>query len=124
MNTPYMKALKRPWCTLSDALRKKDTVMGTMGKTQGVRSMARPQRMASRRRAHSPPALSCFSGSPIALEWASAFPSVTENSYSSGKPHISSVQACQVSVPSSFVPSGAVTSCENTALLKKTGSPL
>ena len=46
-----MAALKRPCATFSEPFMKNDTVIGTIGNTHGVRSMANPQRMASRMRA-------------------------------------------------------------------------
>ena len=48
MNRPYMNALKRPLAAEPLCLRKKDTVMGTMGNTQGVSSMRKPHTIASR----------------------------------------------------------------------------
>ena len=54
MKRPYMAALKRPLAADPLLFRKKDTVMGTMGKTQGVRSIRKPQRMASRMRLQRP----------------------------------------------------------------------
>ena len=72
MNRPYMKALNRPWCAFSDPFRKKETVIGIIGNTQGVRSMAKPQRMASMMRAHRPPRSFASSGSPMAVWWAAA----------------------------------------------------
>ena len=55
MKSPYIEALKRPLAGLSDPFMKKDMVMGTIGNTQGVRSIANPQSMAS--------STSCQSGS-------------------------------------------------------------
>ena len=124
MNRPYMKALKRPWCTFSEPFRKKETVIGIIGNTQGVRSIAKPQRMASMMRAHRPPRSFASSGSPMAVWWAAAGPTVTLKAYSSGKPHMSSVQACQVMEPSTVLPDSTVTSWEKTALSKKTRSSL
>ena len=48
MKSPYMQALKRPAAGLPEPFIKNDTVIGTIGNTQGVRSIAKPQRMASR----------------------------------------------------------------------------
>ena len=69
MKSPYMKALNRPSWTLSDPFRKKETVIGIIGNTQGVSSMAKPQRMASMMRAQRPLLLPSdpFSGSPMAV---------------------------------------------------------
>ena len=46
MNSPYIKALNRPVAALPELLRKNDTVIGIIGKTQGVRIIAKPQSMA------------------------------------------------------------------------------
>ena len=48
MKSPYIKALNRPFLGSSPPFRKKEMVIGTIGKTQGVSSMANPHRMASR----------------------------------------------------------------------------
>ena len=48
MKRPYMAALKRPAATFSEPFMKNDTVIGTIGNTHGVRSIANPQRIASR----------------------------------------------------------------------------
>ena len=40
--------MKRPAAGLPEPFIKNDTVIGTIGNTQGVRSIAKPQRMASR----------------------------------------------------------------------------
>ena len=55
MKSPYMKALKRPSAGLWDCFMKKEMVIGTMGNTQGVRSMANPHRIASMISAHKLP---------------------------------------------------------------------
>ena len=47
MNNPYIPARNRPRALFSEPFRKKETVIGTMGKTHGVRSAAKPHRMAS-----------------------------------------------------------------------------
>ena len=70
MKTPYISALKRPSCGFSELFRKKETVMGIIGNTHGVRSIRSPQRMASRISPHSP-LPSSFSGSAMALWWTS-----------------------------------------------------
>ena len=83
MKRPYITALKRPLRTFSERLRKNDTVMGTMGKTQGVRSIRKPQRMASRIRAQRlPPA-----DAALPSTWRVA-------SYSSGGRQLPSLHAC------------------------------
>jgi hypothetical protein len=51
MNSPYISALKRPCAGVEDPFRKNDTVIGTIGKTHGVRSITNPQMMASITRA-------------------------------------------------------------------------
>ena len=47
MNRPYIMALKRPAVAEPLPFRKKEMVIGTMGNTQGVSSIAKPQSMAS-----------------------------------------------------------------------------
>ena len=62
-----MKALNRPAAGEEDPFMKKEIVIGTMGKTQGVRSIAKPHKMASMISPQSPEALSDPSeGSEIA----------------------------------------------------------
>ena len=56
MKRPYRAAFKRPWRGLSLPFMKKDTVIGTIGNTHGVSSIANPHRIASRIRAQRPPA--------------------------------------------------------------------
>ena len=47
MKNPYMAARKRPSAGLPEPFMKNETVIGTIGKTQGVSSAANPQRIAS-----------------------------------------------------------------------------
>ena len=47
MNSPYIPARNRPRALFSEPFRKKETVIGTMGNTQGVSRAAKPHRMAS-----------------------------------------------------------------------------
>ena len=47
MNSPYIRALNLPIAGFEDPLRKKDMVIGTIGKTHGVSNIASPQRIAS-----------------------------------------------------------------------------
>ena len=47
MQSPYNAAMVRPRVLFSLPLRKNETVMGTIGKTQGVSSAANPHKMAS-----------------------------------------------------------------------------
>ena len=54
MKRPYISARNLPRALFSEPFRKKETVMGTIGKTQGVSSAAKPQRMASIINAQSP----------------------------------------------------------------------
>ena len=54
MNIPYISALNLPAAGESLCLRKNDTVMGTMGNTQGVSSIRNPHRIASRIRPQRP----------------------------------------------------------------------
>ena len=81
MKNPYMPARKRPIAGLPELFMKNDTVIGTMGNTQGVSKAAKPHRIASMINAHSepPPAASFCAGSaaacaepPPALSGASA----------------------------------------------------
>ena len=77
MKRPYMLALKRPLAAEPELFIKKDTVIGTIGKTQGVRSIAKPQSMASSIRAQMEPSLLSplsppdFAGVPAATAVAS-----------------------------------------------------
>ena len=48
MNRPYIDALNRPAEADSLPLRKNDTVIGIIGKTQGVSSASSPQPIATR----------------------------------------------------------------------------
>ena len=65
MKNPYMPARKRPIAGLPELFMKNDTVIGTMGNTQGVSKAAKPHRIASMINAHSepPPAASFCAGS-------------------------------------------------------------
>ena len=86
MKRPYIPALNRPAAGLPLCLRKKDTVMGTIGNTQGVSSIRKPQSIASRISPQSdlePP-------SPPAAEPFTC----TVVSNSSGGMHMPSPQAC------------------------------
>ena len=74
MKRPYIAALKRPCATFSEPFIKKETVIGTIGKTHGVRSIANPQRMASRISPQIDPFLSDFGAA------ASASPTSTSKS--------------------------------------------
>ena len=47
MKSPYMNALNLPAAGDEEPFMKKDMVIGTIGNTQGVRSIANPQRIAS-----------------------------------------------------------------------------
>ena len=99
MKSPYMNALKRPAAAVVELFRKKDTVMGTMGKTQGVSNMAKPHNMASSIRAQREPAPEALSeGSEITLLWAvsGTAPRLRSNSQSSGLAQAPPVQASQV----------------------------
>ena len=100
-----MKALKRPSAAVEDCFMKNDTVIGTIGNTHGVISMANPHRMASMIKAHRDPSLSLLSPDAIpassdeeassdlvsmvtssedALAAGTAAASGTENSHDSG----------------------------------------
>ena len=62
MKSPYMNALKRPLAGVSLPFMKKETVIGTIGNTQGVRSIAKPQSIASSIRDHSEARDPCSAG--------------------------------------------------------------
>ena len=152
MKSPYMKALKRPSAGLCDCFMKKETVIGTIGKTHGVSSMAKPQRIASIISAHrlSPPLAVADAGcSNASLRSAPPFASltvppltvprvawfslpgiglpllrVTENSQCSGAAQNWSLQPLQVNSPFTVASSPTnLTFWENTAVSKKTSSP-
>ena len=103
MNSPYMAALKRPPVS---CLMKNETVIGTMGNTQGVRSIRKPHRMASRISPHRLPPFS--------------FPAVpgtftgTEKVHSSGIWQKSPLQALQVTLPSTVAEPLICRSCRST----------
>ena len=104
MKSPYIAARKRPRALFSDPLRKKDTVIGTMGNTQGVSSEASPHRMASMISAQSVPSVSAAAesfpgGASTAPETGTALAGATSKSQSSGIPHMSPEQLCHVTVP-------------------------
>ena len=54
MNRPYIDALNRPAEADSLPLRKNDTVIGIIGKTQGVSNASSPQPIATRISPNSP----------------------------------------------------------------------
>ena len=113
MNSPYMAALNLPAAGVDDPLRKKDTVIGTIGNTHGVRSAANPHNIASIIRAHK---------EPVA---AASFPSRgISKARNSGAAHVMSVQHIHVSSPFATA-SGEVTSMSmaNLTSSKKTASP-
>ncbi len=104
MKSPYMVARKRPFAGFSLPFKKKEMVMGTMGKTQGVKSMAKPQSMASSISPQSPPEDEDSSPAPelsrVATFWTVPAPlpragttpaalssATTSNSHSSGILH-------------------------------------
>ena len=64
MKNPYMPARRRPTAGLPALFMKNETVIGTIGKTQGVSRAANPQRIASIINAQSepPPAASSARG--------------------------------------------------------------
>ena len=47
LKRPYIEALNLPAAGVDEPFMKKDMVIGTIGNTQGVRSIAKPQRIAS-----------------------------------------------------------------------------
>ena len=113
MNRPYMNALKRPAAGVDEPFMKKEMVIGTIGKTHGVNSIAKPQRMASRMSPQMEPPAFCDSsvtGSPIVELWPASSVaaavagarSFSENSQSSGIPQFSSSQLDDVITPSNL----------------------
>ena len=64
MKNPYIPARMRPSAGLPEPFMKNETVIGTIGKTQGVKRAAKPHRMASMISPHSepPPAASFCAG--------------------------------------------------------------
>ena len=84
MKSPNTDALIRPAAGEPLPFIKKDTVMGTIGNTQGVTSAAKPHRIASiiRPQSDSSPSAPAAVTSSAA---ASGLPIVTLNSQSSGE---------------------------------------
>ena len=65
MKSPYIMARKRPFFASSPPFRKKEMVIGTIGNTHGVRSMANPHKMACKIKPHRDfPPVESFSGVP------------------------------------------------------------
>ena len=153
MNRPYMKALNRPVAGVEEPFMKKDMVIGTIGNTHGVRSIANPHSTASSISAHSEPPASCsssvmavasvlavasvtavsafaalsslfvFSGTDAAAASAS-FLSFISKSQSSGAPQELSVQLEDVIMPFRMEASSAtLIFCATLILSKKTSSP-
>ncbi len=89
MKRPYIAALNLPFALLGLPFMKKETVIGTIGNTQGVRSIARPQRIASSMSAQR---------FPLDEDWE-AGERVNSKSQSSGIRHWSPVQELQPTVP-------------------------
>ena len=130
MKSPYMNALNRPSTGLADCFMKKEMVMGTIGNTQGVSSMAKPQRIASMISPHRlfepVPELPAPVPEPVeGVERASGLPLSrgTLNSKCSGAAQNWSLQPLQVSSPLTVaLPSSSFILWEKTAESKKTFS--
>ena len=88
--------MKRPSALDSDPFMKKLTVIGTIGKTQGVSSMAKPQSIASRIRAQREP---FFAGASAAGATTAAEGRASEKLQSSGVRQASPLQELQFRVP-------------------------
>ena len=138
-----MKALKRPAAGVEEPFMKKDMVIGTIGNTHGVRSIANPHNTASSIRAHNEPparcsssvtfceisgvsavtAASAFSGTAATAASAS-FWSFISKFQSSGAPQELSVQLEDVIMPFRLEASSAtLIFCATLILSKKTSSP-
>lgn len=85
MKNPYMAARKRPRAGPPSPFMKNETVIGTIGNTQGVSRAAKPQRMASIISAQSvpPPVASCGAGT-ISAAVVSAVPEAVSAAASAG----------------------------------------
>ena len=85
MKNPYMAARKRPRAGPPSPFMKNETVIGTIGNTQGVSRAAKPQRMASIISAQSVPlpAASCCAGT-ISAAVVSAVPEAVSAAASAG----------------------------------------
>ncbi len=125
---------------------KNDTVIGIIGNTQGVSSMAKPQRIASMMSPHSPslfcPPSSSTSGSEIAVLCAATSSAeivstakrgvflepetsiCTENSQYSGAAQNLSLQPLHLNSPFITAAPSAFTFCATCTLPKNTFSPL
>ena len=82
MKSPYIRALKRPAAAVLSPLRKNDTVIGTIGNTHGVRSIARPQSIASSISAHRLPGVLAWEELPAVCCPSAAVSPETEPSFS------------------------------------------
>ena len=127
MNRPYIAARKRPWDLFSEPFRKNETVIGTIGNTQGVSNEASPQRMASMINAQREPSVSAAAEPPLAALTFAPPPALAaaaaSKSQSSGIPQKSPEQLCQVTVPLTL-PSGERNFCFRTYVSLTTVSPL
>ena len=145
MKSPYIAALNRPAAGDDAPFMKNDTVIGTIGNTQGVSRAANPQRMASMTRAQLKPFFSPSALSPAgtisALSPARAISvflsawtasalspgapfTLTLNFQYSGEAHCVSVQDIHVTSPETVAeaPSTRIF-CAITISSKNTGSP-
>ena len=124
MNSPYMKALKRPAAGVEEPFMKNDMVIGTIGNTQGVRSIANPHNTASSIRAHNEPPARCSSSVTFCEISGVSFLSFISKFQSSGAPQELSVQLEDVIIPFRLEASSAtLIFCATLILSKKTSSP-
>ena len=110
MKSPYITALNLPAAALPELLRKNDTVIGIIGKTQGVRIIAKPQSMAWSMRDQSKGTFS-FTGCSTeagATADSEAFISCSKSMYSGGKQLLPAQQmVMQVPLTRAFVAPGS-----------------
>ena len=75
MNKPYIKARKRPFAALPEPFKKNDTVIGIIGKTQGVSNAISAQPIALRIKPQiEPPLLAVSATSTAAAAFSAGFP--------------------------------------------------
>ena len=122
MKMPYISALNLPAAGESDCFRKNDTVIGTIGNTQGVSNIRNPHSIASRINFQIEEFPS-FAFPPAVILGLVPGTS-TLNSYSSGIPHIFPRQAFQVTMPSTAAAPSTVRFCVRIYVPLTTVSPL
>src|SRR5574344_1317432 len=72
MNNPYINALNLPAAGVDEPFMKNEIVIGIIGNTQGVRSMANPQSIASRMSPQREPELWLLSAGATVASFASS----------------------------------------------------